>query len=174
MAAGCITVPTYTTNTERDHQHILDNSGARAVIVSTAKLARTLMPAVMRSNVSLVISMEPLRVGQQGEVAVHDWAPLVTGGEAHLDEAKAHGLAMSRDDIACLIYTSGTGGAPRGVMQHHGAILHNAAGAAEILVNDFGIGDEEVFLSFLPLSHVYEHSGGQFLPIMVGAPLYYS
>ena len=58
--------------------------------------------------------------------------------------------------------------------QHHGAILHNGAGAAEILVNDFGIGDEEVFLSFLPLSHAYEHSGGQFLPIMVGAQIYYS
>jgi len=174
MAAGCITVPTYTTNTERDHQHILDNSGASAVIVSTAKLARTLMPAVLRSNVRLVISMESLRVGQQGNVAIHDWDPLVTGGEAHLDEAKARGLAMTRDDTACLIYTSGTGGAPRGVMQHHGAILHNAAGAAEVLVNDFGIGDEEVFLSFLPLSHAYEHSGGQFLPIMVGAQIYYS
>ena len=174
MAAGCITVPTYTTNTERDHQHILDNSGARAVIVSTAKLARTLMPAVMRSDAHIVISMESLRVGQQGEVAVHDWAPLVEGGEAHLADAKARGLAMTRDDTACLIYTSGTGGAPRGVMQHHGAILHNAAGAAEVLVNDFGIGDEEVFLSFLPLSHAYEHSGGQFLPIMVGAQIYYS
>src|SRR3546814_6715919 len=80
----------------------------------------------------------------------------------------------SSDLTACLIYTSGTGGAPRGVMQHHGAILHNAAGAAEVLVNDFGIGDEEVFLSFLPLSHAYEHSGGQFLPIMVGAQIYYS
>ncbi len=174
MAAGCITVPTYTTNTERDHQHILDNSGARAVVVSTAKLARTLMPAVMRSEANLVVTMEGLRVGQQGDVAVHDWEPLVTGGEAHLDEAKARGAAMTRADVACLIYTSGTGGAPRGVMQHHGAILHNAAGAAEILVNDFGIGDEEAFLSFLPLSHAYEHSGGQFLPIMVGAQIYYS
>jgi len=174
MAAGCITVPTYTTNTERDHQHILDNSGAKAVIVSTAKLARALMPAVMRSDAHIVISMESLRVGQQGDVAVHDWAPLVTGGEAYLDETKARGDAMTRDDTACLIYTSGTGGAPRGVMQHHGAILHNAAGAAEVLVNDFGIGDEEVFLSFLPLSHAYEHSGGQFLPIMVGAQIYYS
>jgi long-chain acyl-CoA synthetase len=174
MAAGCITVPTYTTNTERDHQHILGNSGASAVIVSTAKLARALMPAVMRSNASIVISMEPLRVGQQGDVQVHDWEPLVTGGEAHLAGAKARGLAMKREDLACLIYTSGTGGAPRGVMQHHGAILHNAAGAAEILVNDFGIGEEEVFLSFLPLSHAYEHSGGQFLPIMVGAQIYYS
>jgi long-chain acyl-CoA synthetase len=174
MAAGCITVPTYTTNTERDHQHILDNSGAKAVIVSTAKLARTLMPAVMRSEAHIVISMESLRVGQQGEVAVHDWEPLVAGGEAWLEESKARGDAMTREDTACLIYTSGTGGAPRGVMQHHGAILHNAAGAAEVLVNDFGIGDEEVFLSFLPLSHAYEHSGGQFLPIMVGAQIYYS
>ena len=174
MAAGCITVPTYTTNTERDHQHILDNSGAKAVIVSTAKLARTLMPAVMRSEAHIVITMESLRVGQQGEVTVHDWAPLVEGGETWIEETKARGLGVKREDTACLIYTSGTGGAPRGVMQHHGAILHNAAGAAEVLVNDFGIGDEEVFLSFLPLSHAYEHSGGQFLPIMVGAQIYYS
>ena len=174
MAAGCITVPTYTTNTERDHQHILDNSGASAVIVSTAKLARVLMPAVLRSNVKTVITMENMRVGQQGDVQVLDWEPLVAGGEAYRAEAEARGQAMTRDDTACLIYTSGTGGAPRGVMQHHGAILHNAAGAAEVLVNDFGIGDEEVFLSFLPLSHAYEHSGGQFLTIMVGAQIYYS
>lgn len=174
MAAGCVTVPTYTTNTERDHQHILDNSGARAVIVSTAKLARVLMPAVMRSDAKLVISMEPLRVGQQGDVEICDWAPLVADGATYVEETKARGLGVKRDDLACLIYTSGTGGAPRGVMQHHGAILHNAAGAAEVLVNDFGIGDEEVFLSFLPLSHAYEHSGGQFLPIMVGAQIYYS
>ena len=174
MAAGCITVPTYTTNTERDHQHILDNSEAKAVIVSTAKLARTLMPAVMRSDAHIVISMESLRVGQQGDVAVHDWDPLVAGGDAFLDEIRTRAAAMTREDTACLIYTSGTGGAPRGVIQHHGAILHNAAGAAEVLVNDFGIGDEEVFLSFLPLSHAYEHSGGQFLPIMVGAQIYYS
>src|SRR3546814_4035167 len=64
--------------------HILDNSCAKAVIVSTAKLARTLMPAVMRSEAHIVITMENLRVGQQGEVSVHDWAPLVEGGEAYL------------------------------------------------------------------------------------------
>lgn len=174
MAAGCITVPTYITNTERDHQHILDNSGARAVIVSTAKLARTLMPAVMRSEAKMLISMEPLRVGQQGDLAIYDWHKLVGGGAEHLDEIKSHVAQFTRDDIACLIYTSGTGGAPRGVQQHHGAILHNAAGAAEVLVNDFELSEDESFLSFLPLSHAYEHSGGQFLPIMVGAQIYYA
>src|SRR3546814_13083842 len=89
------------------------------------------MPAGMRSEAHIVITMESLRVGQQGEVSVHDWAPLVEGGEAYLEETKARGLGVKREDTACLIYTSGTGGAPRGVMQHHGAILHNAAGAAE-------------------------------------------
>lgn len=174
MAAGCITVPTYTTNTERDHAHILDNSGARAVIVSTAKLARTLMPAVMRSEAKMVISMESLRIGQQGDLAIYEWANLVEGGADKLADIRAHSQKLTRDDIACLIYTSGTGGSPRGVQQHHGAILHNVAGACEVLVNDFGLGDEEAFLSFLPLSHAYEHSGGQFLPIMAGAQIYYS
>ena len=50
MAAGCVTVPTYTTNTTRDHAHILGNSGARAAIVSSQKLAKSLVPAVMTSS----------------------------------------------------------------------------------------------------------------------------
>ena len=50
MAAGCVTVPAYTTNTERDHLHVLENSGARAVVVSCAKLAKPLLPAVLRSS----------------------------------------------------------------------------------------------------------------------------
>jgi long-chain acyl-CoA synthetase len=86
-------------------------------------------------------------------------------------EARIGGIG--RDQTACIIYTSGTGGAPRGVMQHHGAILCNAAGAAEVLIEDFGIEDER-FLSFLPLSHAYEHTGGQYLPISVGAEIFYS
>ena len=173
MAAGCVTVPTYTTNTERDHQHILDNSGARAVIVSTAKLARTVMPAAMRAGVEWMIVMEDMRTAQQGQVRVLDWAAQVGGGAGKVAAAKARVANVRRGDLACLIYTSGTGGAPRGVMQHHGAILHNIAGAAEVVEQDFGIKDE-AFLSFLPLSHAYEHTGGQFLPIAMAAQIYYS
>jgi hypothetical protein len=58
---------------------------------------------------------------------------------------------IGREDTACLIYTSGTGGAPRGVMQHHGAILRNVAARPQIMIEDFGL-DDERFLSFLPLS----------------------
>ena len=170
MAAGCVTVPTYTTNTERDHQHILENSGACAVIVSTAKLAKTLLPAVLKSNQGqLVIGMEEMRF--PATVENHDWHQLIAAHPA--DETQLM-LDADRDDLACIIYTSGTGGAPRGVMQHHGAILHNVAGCTAVIAEDFGIADPEVFLSFLPLSHAYEHTGGQFFPIGVGGEIYYA
>ncbi len=174
MAAGCVTVPTYTTNTERDHAHIVENSGARAVIVSTAKLARNVLPAVMRStNARIVIGIEDIRVGQSGDVAIHDFGKLIAGETADIIGISSAALAMKRDDLACIIYTSGTGGAPRGVRQHHGAILLNVAGCIDIISNDFGW-DQEVFLSFLPLSHAYEHSAGQFFPIGLGGQIYYA
>ena len=174
MAAGCVTVPTYTTNAQRDHQHIMHDSAARAIIVSTAKLAKTVVPAAIKSSeAEFVISMESLPAMQQGQFSVHYWADMVKGTDADVAATEEAMTTVTRDDLACIIYTSGTGGAPRGVMQHHGAILHNADGAATVLREDLGLGDE-VFLSFLPLSHAYEHSGGQFLPIGVGAQIYYA
>jgi long-chain acyl-CoA synthetase len=175
MAAGCVTVPTYTTNTERDHQHILENSGAAAVIVSSDKLARTLLPAVLRTDVARhVISMEPLKVPQAGGVEFYLWETLLAAESPDV-AALSSSIAtrVGRGDLACIIYTSGTGGAPRGVRQHHGAILCNVEGCIDVISADFGWGDE-VFLSFLPLSHAYEHSGGQFLPIGLGGQIYYS
>jgi long-chain acyl-CoA synthetase len=173
MAAGCVTVPAYTTNTERDHQHILDDSGAKAVIVSTQKLAKPLLPAALKtSGCEHVIGIEPIRGAQSGNVSFHDWSAMVASETPDV-EACAKSAAFARDDLACIIYTSGTGGAPRGVMQHHGAILHNVEGCIDIISNDFGW-DEEIFLSFLPASHAYEHSGGQFFPIALGAQIYYS
>ncbi len=175
MAAGCVTVPTYTTNTERDHAHIVENSGARAVIVSNAKLAKPLLPAVLRAaSGNIVIGIEPLGMQQSGALEFHDWDRLLEGdGDAARAAVDARIATVGRESLACIIYTSGTGGAPRGVMQHHGAILRNVDGAARILVEDFGWGDE-VFLSFLPLSHAYEHTGGQFLPIGMGGQIWYS
>ena len=174
MAAGCVTVPTYTTNTTRDHAHILGNSGARAVIVSTQKLAKTLVPAVITSSeCHHVIGIEDIRTGQAPEeLQFHQWDELLSG-PSDVDALRAQIGSLTRDDLACIIYTSGTGGAPRGVQQHHGAILHNVEGCVDIISTDFGW-DEEVFLSFLPASHAYEHSGGQHFPVALGAQIYYA
>jgi len=173
MAAGCVTVPTYTTNTERDHQHILENSGACAVIVSNTKLAKTLLPAMLRSSAGrIVIGIDDVRLAQQGSLEFHDFRELIAAHPTDAATAAAQ-ATFKREDLACIIYTSGTGGSPRGVMQHHGAILHNCQGCTAIISEDFGWADE-VFLSFLPLSHAYEHTGGQFFPIALGGQIYYS
>ena len=174
MAAGAVTVPTYTTNTTRDHAHILGNSGAKAVIVSTQKLARNLVPAVLfASECHHVIGIDDIRTGQAtDEATFHHWADLV-GGASDLAALTAQVAGVGREDLACIIYTSGTGGAPRGVQQHHGAILHNCAACVDVIANDFGW-DDEVFLSFLPASHAYEHTGGQHFPVSLGAQIYYA
>ena len=175
MAAGCLTVPAYVTNTERDHLHILEDSGASAVIVATDKLAKPLLGAVLRSGQAKhVIGIEPLRISQIGPFEYHEWSALLGGDAAAARAAVDKRVAgIAREDIACLIYTSGTGGAPRGVMLHHGSILSNVDGAARVLAEDFGLKDE-VWLSFLPLSHAYEHTGGQMLPIGCSAQIYYA
>jgi long-chain acyl-CoA synthetase len=174
MAAGCITVPTYTTNTTRDYAHVLGNSGARAVIVSNQKLAKNLVPAVLTSDdCHHIIGIEDIRAGQVPDwVNVHPWADLTTG-DADVEALKEEVSGVQRSDLACLIYTSGTGGAPRGVQQHHGAILRNLEACTDIISTDFGW-DDEVFLSFLPASHAYEHMGGQMFPIALGAQIYYA
>lgn len=176
MAAGCVTVPAYVTNTERDHVHILDNSGARAAIVSTDRLSQPLLPAIMRTGIAEhLISIESIRQYQSGGLACHAWSDMTRGDAAAARQAVEERVAsIGRSDTACIIYTSGTGGAPRGVLQHHGAILCNVAGAADILENDFGLDADDRFLSFLPLSHAYEHTGGQCLPIAVGAEIFYA
>jgi long-chain acyl-CoA synthetase len=175
MAAGCVTTPAYITNTERDHVHVLGDSGARAVIVSNQKLAATLIPAVLRStHAEHVIGIEPLRTGQLGGRACHGWDDLLKGdataARAAVDQRMGR---VSRDGLACIIYTSGTGGAPRGVMLSHGALLANVDGAADALVGDYGWGPHR-FLSFLPLSHAYEHTAGQMLPIGLAAEIWYA
>jgi len=80
MAAGLVTVPAYVTNTERDHLHVLENSGARAVIVSNAKLAQPLLAACLSAApVAHIIGMEPLRRMQSERIGFHEWSSLTTG-----------------------------------------------------------------------------------------------
>ena len=175
MAAGCITVPAYITNTENDHRHVLSDSGARAVFVSDAKLAKPLLQAMMHTGqAEHVIASEPLFAAQAGSFAVHAWADLVTGDYAPARNSVDEQVAgMTKDDLACIIYTSGTSGAPRGVMLHHGAILANVLAAGEILAEEFGWGEER-FLSFLPLSHALEHTAGMMLPLGLGADIWFA
>ncbi len=164
MAIGAVTVPTYTTNTVADHAHILADSGARAAIVSTTKLAETIDLAAAATGLDLRLCM-------QAHAGWHDWADAdATPADTALLMAEAEAIPPGR--LACLIYTSGTGGAPKGVMLAHRAMLANRAGVARV-AERLNL-DGTCYLSFLPLSHSYEHTVGGFLLPSLGIEVVYS
>ncbi len=155
MAIRAVPVPAYTTNTVADHAHILRDSGATAAIVSTPALAERLLAA---GGLDLLVVMDA-EAATEGKPRILPWSALVAA-DAPPDDIAAEAALIPRDALACLIYTSGTGGAPRGVMLPHRSILSNCWGAEE-LIRPLRLKDE-VYLSFLPLSHSFEHTVGQF------------
>ncbi|HWA45275.1 MAG TPA: long-chain fatty acid--CoA ligase [Hypericibacter adhaerens] len=173
MAAGGITVPAYTTNTVADHHHILTHSGAAAVIVSTKALASRLLPAAITApELRWIVAIEDLGLAQRPAKSVFAWSQVMTTGDAAPDLVDERVASLKRSDTACFIYTSGTGGTPKGVMLSHGAIVANCRGAFGVL-SELNL-THEVFLSFLPLSHAYEHTAGLYFPISIGAEIYYA
>jgi long-chain acyl-CoA synthetase len=174
MSVGAITVPAFSTNTAEDNRHVLTHSGARGVIISNPSIAKRALPAAMLApELNFLIAMEALNLTQQLPVRFLSWGEAMSLGDAKLDAQIEERIgALARDETCCIIYTSGTGGVPKGVMLTHGSILCNIKGAYRLL-QEVGIGND-VFLSFLPLSHSYEHTAGQFLPISIGAQIYYA
>ena len=173
MAIGAITVPAYTTNTSNDHLHILHDSGAKGAIVSTRKLAEQLLPAALQSpDLEFLIAMDPPEMSQGLSVRVLHLDDVIEQGRQGHENIVEMAARADPHETACIIYTSGTGGLPKGVMLSHRNILSNCEGAIDRL-EELGL-ENEVFLSFLPLSHSYEHMAGQFFPMSIGAEIYYA
>lgn len=171
MAIGAVTVPTYTTNAVSDHAHILRDSGARAAIVSQAGLAKRVLQATAETGgLDLLVPMETLPATPEGPRLI-PWAELeATPGDPAMLLAEAELIPSGR--LACLVYTSGTGGPPKGVMLPHRALLSNREGVAR-LASRLSL-EGECYLSFLPLSHSYEHTVGGFLLPSLGIEVVYS
>ena len=172
MAIQAVPVPAYTTNTVDDHAHLLRDSGARTAVVSSAALADRLLAAAAKgSGLQLLIVTDGFPSVDAGAARVLPWADLVQD-QRPPDDVAADVADIPPTTLACLIYTSGTGGSPRGVMLPHRAILSNCAGAAE-LVRPLRLRDE-VYLSYLPVSHAYEHTVGQFFMLSLGTEIVYA
>jgi len=167
MAIGAVPVPTYTTNAIADHAHILRDSGAVMAIAGNRTLAdRLRLASNDAASLSRLIVLEEPR---EDEIAL---------AAAFLDTKAADDIAemaakIPSTDLACLIYTSGTSGPARGVMLPHRSILSNIAGVADV-IRALKLGDREVYLSFLPASHSFEHTVGQFLLPSVGVETVYA
>ena len=161
MSAGAVTVPAYTTNTVDDHAHILQDSGAKVVIVSNANLAERVIPAAKIAGVNTVVTIDELDSSSARGVQVLSLRAVQDRASDVPDDVETEAGKSHRGDPACIIYTSGTGGLPKGVVLSHGAIICNCMGADELLKSLPGYGeDTEVFLSFLPLVALLRaHSG---------------
>jgi long-chain acyl-CoA synthetase len=165
LAIRAVPVPTYITNTTDDHAHVLRDCGARVAICSTHTLAARVAAA---GPLDLLVTLDGSEVPG---VRCLPWSALVEGDQPFADiAAEARGIPDSA--LACLIYTSGTGGRPKGVMLPHRCILSNCRGAVE-LVRPLQF-DHETYLSFLPLSHSFEHTAGQFFLLSIGTEVVYA
>jgi long-chain acyl-CoA synthetase len=181
MAIRAVPVPAYTTNTVDDHAHLLRDSGARVAVVSSIVLAERLLAAAGKvAGLDMLVVMDgtgdgagPGFTGGGGASAprIIQWAGLVQD-QAPPDDIALEATGIPATALACLIYTSGTGGSPRGVMLPHRCILSNCAGAFD-LVRPLRLKDE-IYLSYLPVSHSYEHTVGQFFMLSLGTEIVYA
>ncbi len=166
MAIRAVPVPAYTTNTVADHAHVLRDSGARVAIASTAALAARV---ALAGHLDLLVAIEGF---EAPGVETLSWDRLVADALPP-DDIAAEAAIIPASTLACLIYTSGTGGEPKGVMLPHRAILANCRGALPVMQR-LGLGTDEIYLSFLPVSHAFEHTVGQFFFPALGVEVAYA
>ena len=175
MLSGGITVPAYTTYTEEDYKYLIEDSEPSLIIVSNNEMLKKLSNTINEKKfIKKVITLDEVNK------VIHNLD--IINKDKYLDfniilkndlfeEDIIKNEKLKRTSPACIIYTSGTGGNPKGVILSHGGILNNLVGACEIMKPLFN--SRPVFLTWLPLSHSYEHCV-QFAQIAVGAKVFYA
>jgi len=168
MLSGGITVPAYTTYVERDYEYIIDDCTPAIIIISNKAQYKKIKNIIPKKNfIKKVILFENIEnINEEFNVKIQDIFK-----RNNCNNSNFSNLDIQRKDMACIIYTSGTQGNPKGVMLSHGGILNNCEGSHELLKSF--ISKKPNFLTWLPLSHSYEHTV-QFVQIVVGARVFYA
>jgi len=175
MLSGGITVPAYTTYTEEDYKYLIEDCEPSLVIVSNNEMLTKLSNTINKKDyIKKVITLDEVNkvisnLNLTNKEQYLDFGTILKNNL--LEEDKIKNNKLKRTSPACIIYTSGTGGNPKGVILSHGGILNNLVGACEIMRPLFN--SRPVFLTWLPLSHSYEHCV-QFAQIAVGAKVFYA
>ncbi|BBL79815.1 AMP-dependent synthetase [Rubrobacter xylanophilus] len=163
MSLGAATVPIFPTLGPRQVEHILGDSEARVVVVEGERQLSAVRESGAR--VEHVVCMDEAAGGE----GVLGFSEVERRGARSRDPAwEAKMLSLGREDVATLIYTSGTSGRQKGVILTHGNLLSNLEAIIEVVP----ITDDDVGLSILPLSHVLERTCSQFLNLVGGGTNY--
>jgi long-chain acyl-CoA synthetase len=163
LGLGLVTVPLYTQDRPENVAYILNDSGAKVLLIDGAEQWQALsevkdqLPTLVR-----VLTVKPVSDSSESRLAsLAEWLP-DGGGETRHVPRDPNGLAT-------IVYTSGTTGHPKGVMLSHNNILSNVGASCDVI----SAGYEDLFLSFLPLSHTFERTCGYYFAIMTGATTAY-
>jgi long-chain acyl-CoA synthetase len=172
LSAGAVTVPVYHTSTRAQSERILQRAGVRVAFVSRSEKAEMLLTC--DAALETMISLDPKGKGDPGSCAL-DYPRLRELGAAKLGmkagrEVQKRLARLGPDDLATVVFTSGTTGEPKGVMLSHRNLLSNAAAGLAAQP----VGEEDLYLSFLPLSHLFERSIGYYLMVLAGVPIAYA
>ena len=171
MKIGAITVPAYTTSNENELLYLLNHSESKLALLDEEAYLKIKKIKKKLIFTKKFILLENLKSTENKSFFIYhkdilNKKIITNSQETNID------YKISKDDTACIIYTSGTSANPKGVMLSHNSIKSNIEGA-KIYLDDIKI-DNHKFLSILPLSHAYERTGGFLLPIYIGGEIYFS
>ena len=171
MKIGAITVPAYTTSNENELLYLLNHSESKLALLDEEAYLKIKKIKKKLIFTKKFILLENLKSTENKSFFIYhkdilNKKIITNSQETNID------YKISKNDTACIIYTSGTSANPKGVMLSHNSIKSNIEGA-KIYLDDIKI-DNHKFLSILPLSHAYERTGGFLLPIYIGGEIYFS
>ena len=177
ISLGAITVPSYTTSSEEEISYLLSHSETSIVFVNGKLLSLILKILPSLNKIKHVICIDDTNTSKfkKFNIGFYTFNELLNLGSKSDEKFKIIERFVSKineNDVVSIIYTSGTSNKPKGVMLTHKSIISNIVGASE-LVSEIKIKDHK-FLSIIPLSHAYEHTAGFFLPIYIGAEIYFN
>ena len=174
ISLGAITVPGYTTSNEDEIFYLLSHSEASVVFLNSKLLStiENILPKL--DKIKHIVCIDEVKSTKLNKT-INSFDYLIDKGSKSLSKSsfKEDTLyKVKEDDVVSIIYTSGTSSKPKGVMLTHKSIISNILGANE-LVKELEVKDHK-FLSIIPLSHAYEHTAGFFLPILIGAEIFFN
>lgn len=165
LANGLVVVPLYTQDRAENVAYILQNAGVRLLLIGEQEHYDCLQPVWQQlDGLQRIVSLEPV------DTAGREEARLVSAGAWLPDQGELKPQAGDAHALATIVYTSGTTGRPKGVMLSHHNILWNAFQSLKRV----HVEPDELFLSFLPLSHTLERTAGYYLPMMAGSTVAYN
>ena len=164
LGLGLVVVPLYTQDRPDNVAYIINDAGCKVLLIDGPEQwqAFAAVKGQLGNLVRIVVVKPVPNAGEPRLKALSEWLPDQGGATRH--------VPRDPQALATIVYTSGTTGRPKGVMLTHHNILSNAEAACSVLV----AGHDDIFLSFLPLSHTFERTCGYYLTVMTGSQVAYS